>query len=60
MEFQKFVKPLDASLETWRATQAKKKEESARRKKDKQQENNKKVRGNEASFSWLIYIVGTM
>ncbi len=44
MEFQKFVKPLDSALDTWRAGQAKKKEESAKRKKDKQdkQESSKK------------------
>ncbi len=42
MEFHKFVRPLESSLETWKTSQAKKKEESAKRKKEKQQEESQK------------------
>ena len=34
MEFDKFVKPLENSLDTWKAGQQKKKETAAKRKKD--------------------------
>ena len=37
MEFDKFVKPLETSLEQWKAGQAKKKEESSKRKKAKEE-----------------------
>merc|ERR1712241_289113 len=42
MEFDKFVKPLEASLESWKASQAKKKEESSKRKKAKEELNKNK------------------
>ena len=41
MEFDKFVKPLESSLESWKAGQAKKKEESTKRKKAKEEESSK-------------------
>merc|ERR1712127_812330 len=42
MEFDKFVKPLESSLESWKASQAKKKEESSKRKKAKEELNRSK------------------
>merc|ERR1712117_679037 len=42
MEFDKFVKPLEASLESWKASQAKKKEELSKRKKAKEELNKSK------------------
>lgn len=42
MEFEKFVKPLEASLDGWKTEQAKKKEESSKRKKAKEQDEEKK------------------
>merc|ERR1712210_411594 len=37
MEFDKFAKPLESSLESWKASQAKKKEESIKRRKEKEE-----------------------
>lgn len=36
MEFDKFVKPLESALDSWKTGQQKKKEESAKRKKEKE------------------------
>merc|ERR1712154_382954 len=44
MEFDKFVKPLEASLGSWKASQAKKKEESSKRKKAKEELNKRTER----------------
>ncbi len=44
MEFDKFVKPLENSLDIWRQSQQKKKETAAKRKKDAEKGSNDTIR----------------